>query len=212
MSTINKRSNLWAFVGYPDDSLPKNYLSIIQSWHVPCLISPIHDKDKNADNTEKKKHIHFMLYFGSGANKSYDQVKALSDQLKGTIPIIVNNADAMTRYFIHIDNPEKQQGYTDDNGHFVKWSKKDLTCISGFEIKNAFDSFSNDTLIYESIETLIKEEKIYNFYILIVLLQKRNMTIELDFLRRHSFYFKEIINARFQLLSKGIDFNKIDKS
>ena len=105
----NKRSNLWCFVGYPNDSLPKNYLSILQNEHIACLVSPIHDKDKNADNTEKKKHIHFMVYYGNGANKSQDQVSELSKKLNGTIPIIVNSRNAMIRYFIHADNPEKKQ-------------------------------------------------------------------------------------------------------
>lgn len=196
---MSKRSNLWAFIGYPDDSLPDNYLNICQNWHIPCLISPVHDKDLNGDLTEKKKHIHFMLYFGIGANKSFDQVKEYSNQLNASIPIIVNNADAMTRYFIHLDNPEKHQ-----------YKKSDLICLSGFEIKNAFDSFSNDSKIYQSIEDLIIKEKIYNFYILINYLKYYNMSIELDFLRRHSFYFKEIINARFQLMIKGINLDKIE--
>lgn len=195
---MSQRSNLWSFIGYPDDSLPNNYLSIIQNWHIPCLISPIHNKDKNANNDEKKKHIHFMLYFGNGANKSIEQVKEYTKQLNATIPIIVNSREAMIRYFIHLDNPEKQQ-----------YNKYDLICLSGFEIGSAFESYSKDSLIYEKIEKLIKENFIYNFSVLVDYLKYYNMKIELDFLRRHTIYFKELLNGNFQIhknnISKNID-------
>lgn len=188
-----KRSNLWCFVGYPGDSLPNNYLSILQNEHIACLVSPIHDKDKNADLSEKKKHIHFMVYYGNGANKSQDQVYELSKKLNGTIPIIVNSRNAMIRYFIHADNPEKKQ-----------YSRNDLICLNGFELGDAFDSYNNDNLIYEKIENIIKENRIYNFAILIDTLKYYNMIIELNYLRRHTIYFKELINARYQLQKKDI--------
>ena len=109
MSEKQRRSNLWSCVIYPGDSLPDNYLDIIKEWHVPVLLSPVHDAAKNADDSEKKVHVHLMIDFGSGQNKSFDQVNNLVKSLKGTIPIIVNNRSAMIRYFIHKDNPEKHQ-------------------------------------------------------------------------------------------------------
>ena len=47
-SKEDTRSRLWVFVAYPE-SLPENWLDIIADWHVPCCISPLHDKDINAD-------------------------------------------------------------------------------------------------------------------------------------------------------------------
>ena len=64
------RSNLWVCVVYPDDSLPENYRSIIDSWHLPVLLSPVHDADKNADESEKKKHMHIMTCSGRIQNQS----------------------------------------------------------------------------------------------------------------------------------------------
>ena len=93
----SRRARSWAFVVYPDDSLPSNYMEIIESWHIPCLISPIHDRDLNADETEKKKHRHILLCFDG--MKSYNQIKDYTEQLKGTIPIIVENTNGMIRYF-----------------------------------------------------------------------------------------------------------------
>lgn len=190
----SKRSNIWAFVGYPGDSLPSDFLTIINNWHIPCLISPIHDSDKNADDTEKKEHIHFMLYFGIGANKSFEQVKYYTDQLNATIPIIVNSVNAMIRYFIHADNPEKHQ-----------YNRSELLCLNGFEIKDAFDTYDNERQIYEKIESTIAEYRIYNFSILVKILKDLNYNFELDFLRKHTLYFRELLNGNYQLYIKDID-------
>ena len=48
----------WTMIIYPGDSAPENYESIINNWHIPCCLSPIHDQDLNGDETEKKKHQH----------------------------------------------------------------------------------------------------------------------------------------------------------
>lgn len=187
---MSQRSNVWCFVIYPDDSAPSNYLEIIRSWHIPALVSPIHDSDINADDTEKKKHIHVLLYFGVGANKSFDQVKVYSEQLFGTIPIRVNSVNAMIRYFIHKDNPEKHQ-----------YRQEDLIVCSGFEIGNAFDNFSDQELMYEQLEKIIVDNGIYNMFNLVVFLKDYNMKDELRFLRSHTYYIKAVLDGRYQLLN-----------
>lgn len=181
------RSNLWCFVIYPKDSCPKYYCDIIQSWHIPVLLSPIHDKDKNGDLTEKKVHQHVMIYFGVGCNKSFDQVKKYCDELNGTIPIIVQNRNAMIRYFIHIDNPEKTQ-----------YNRSDLSCFSGFEIGNAFDSWSNDQQLFEYIEDIIFDHKITNFADLVWFLKDCNLLSELSFIRTHTFYINALLTGLWQ--------------
>lgn len=188
---MNKRSNIWACVIYPD-SLPSNYLSIINNWHIPCLLSPLHSKDLNGDNTEKKAHYHLMLYFGKGANKSLDQVAAYTNQLNGTIPIIINNMNAMVRYFIHKDNPEKHQ-----------YDESELLTFSGFEYKEALESYTNDNLIYDKLESIIFDNCIYNYAILIKTLRDNNFITELNFIRRHSSHINYILNGYFQLVTNS---------
>ena len=184
-----KRSNNWTFVVYPGDSLPDNYLNIIQNWHIPTLLSPIHDKDLNGDLTEKKKHIHIILYFGVGANKSYSQVLEYSKQLNGTIPQIVNNSRALIRYFIHLDNPEKHQ-----------YKKQDLITISGFDIGDAFSSFDDENKLYDSIEKIIKDNLIFNYASLTYFLSENGYSYELQFLRKHTMHFNALLNGRYHLL------------
>ena len=51
---------------------------------VPGFISPLHNKDVNADGTPKKPHWHVILTFKG--LKSYEQVKAITDKLNAPAP------------------------------------------------------------------------------------------------------------------------------
>lgn len=189
---MSKRSNCWSCIIYPGDSAPENYIQIIQGWHIPTLISPIHDPDQRSiDAQEKKKHIHVMLNFGSGANKSEDQVRSFTDQLNGTRPFIVHSPFGMVRYFIHFDNPEKQQ-----------FDRSELITFSGFDPDPAFDTFDEEQAAYCSLEDFIITNNIYNFFILVKLLKDYNLIQELNFLRKHSLYFSKILDGSYQLFIK----------
>lgn len=184
-----ERSNLWCCVIYPGDSAPDNYMSIIDGWHIPVLLSPIHDKDLNADDTEKKIHQHLLIYFSS--LKSYNQVIKYTDQLNGTIPIIVHDCNAMIRYFIHKDNPEK-----------YPYDINDLIPFSGFDYQKAFTNYTSEELIYETIEKHIYENKIYNFAGLVQYLKENHLKYELSFLRKHTVYFNALLNGQYQKYCK----------
>lgn len=108
MSTQNKqeRARTWTCVVYPD-SAPDNWRDLLIEQTIPFVISPLHDKDINADGTPKKPHWHLLLTFPG--MKSYKQVCKMIEPLNGTIPMVCHSAKAMTRYFAHLDNPEKAQ-------------------------------------------------------------------------------------------------------
>lgn len=187
-----KRSNLWCCVVYPGDSLPEGYIDIIKGWHVPVLLSPVHDADKNADDTEKKKHIHLMIDFGSGQNKSFEQVHNLTSQLNGTVPIIVNNRSAMVRYFVHKDNPEKHQ-----------YDVNDLQVFSGFEFQAAFENYTNELQLYKFIEDTIFDNVIYNYAVLCRYMVAHGYQYEYNFLRKHTLHFKALLDGQYQLIQQG---------
>ena len=186
------RSNCWTFCIYPGDSLPDNYLNRIQNMHIPTLLSPVHDKDLNGNGMEKKKHIHVMMYFGKGANKSFNQVKKFVELLGGCQPEVVNNAPGLIRYFIHKDNPEKFQ-----------YSINDLMAFSGFEYLEAFENNYQDSLIYDFIEDFIEDNSINNIVVLIRLLKKQNLRNELNFVRSHTIYFGKYLDGQYQLNKKA---------
>lgn len=111
MSKQKTRTRNWTFVCYPE-SLPCDWLEIVDSWHIPYVISPVHDKDLNPDGTIKKPHHHVLLMFQG--IKSYDQVVQLIKPLNATIPLICQSTKGLVRYMAHMDNPEKHQYKTED--------------------------------------------------------------------------------------------------
>lgn len=115
MQKKDDRGRVWTFVFYPD-SAPENWQEIIDSWKVEAYVSPLHDKDLNGDNEEKKPHWHVVLVFSG--NKSVDQIQTLSDQLSKVKIVAQKNKVAdkriMVRYLVHYDNPEKFQYEIDD--------------------------------------------------------------------------------------------------
>lgn len=122
----NEVSRQWCCVGYPGDSLPENYAQILdEEYHLCWAESPVHDADFNADETQKKKHIHFIFKFEG--NKSFDQIKEITDRLNAPIPQKVKNPVSMIRYFIHYDNPEKFQ-----------YREIDIKCHGGYDYGEAF--------------------------------------------------------------------------
>lgn len=102
----SKRARVWVGILYPE-SLPENWSNILEELHTPYILSPLHDRDVNADGTAKKTHYHILYVFGGP--KSFEQVKDIQDSLNAPVPQKCNNMVGQIRYFIHKDNPEKAQ-------------------------------------------------------------------------------------------------------
>ena len=100
-----QRSSKWAFLIYKDSA--PNYKSILDSIHVPYMLSPWHDKDIGQDTGEvKKAHKHGVLYFES--LKSRKQVNNLLAPLNGPDYVeVVHSVRGMYDYFTHAESPTK---------------------------------------------------------------------------------------------------------
>lgn len=119
MKDIKKR--YWAFVLYPE-SAPADWEEQLQKLGVTCAVSPLHDKDLNANNEIKKEHYHIILAY-SGPT-TFSNVKRLTvDTLNGTIPQPLEHIKGYYRYLTHKDNPEKAQ-----------YAESDIRSINGFNI------------------------------------------------------------------------------
>ena len=57
------------------------------------------------DGQKKKPHYHVIFKFSS--NKSFEQVKSITDQFNAPIPQKVDSMKGAVRYFIHADDPTK---------------------------------------------------------------------------------------------------------
>ena len=146
----DNRARIFTFVGYPE-SLPKNWRDILDSYHIPWVESPLHDKDVNPDGTVKKAHIHIILMFAG--KKSFEQVKEITDALNAPIPQKTANTKGLVRYLIHMDNPEKYQ-----------YKREDIICHSGANIEQYFEisSASRERILWDIME-FIRDEKITSY-------------------------------------------------
>lgn len=135
----DNRARLWTFVAYPE-SMPEAWTEVIQAWHVPTLVSPLHDEDLNPTGESKKSHFHIVMFFAG--KKSLAQVQAFSDELSGVLPQTVHDARGIVRYLTHIDNPEKHQ-----------YSLADITCFSGATYLEYFQGDDDvDVIVAEIME------------------------------------------------------------
>lgn len=117
----DERTRNWTFVVYPIEGTPPapiEWREIVDEQHIQWIESPYHDSDLNADGSLKKPHIHVLVMYEG--NKSFEQVKQLTEALNAPIPQKVANVKGLVRYFVHMDNPEKHQ-----------YSKDDIRCHGG---------------------------------------------------------------------------------
>lgn len=109
-STKDDRTRNWTFVIYPIDGnppAPANWRDILDDEHIQWIESPLHDKDINANGECKKSHIHILVMYEG--NKSYEQIKEITDKLNAPIPQKCASVRGLVRYMLHLDNPEKVQ-------------------------------------------------------------------------------------------------------
>lgn len=109
----SRRFRNFATVVYPDsDNMPEDWLSVLQDWKTPVLVSPFHDQDVNVTGEPKKPHYHVLIMFEG--MKSQDQVRELFDQIGGVGLETVNSLRGYARYLCHLDNPDKHQYFPGD--------------------------------------------------------------------------------------------------
>lgn len=151
---IKKR--FWAFVAYPE-SLPSDWLEILIKKGIQFAVSPLHDKDKNPDGTEKKSHYHIILMY-SGPTTFNNVKKSITDTLNQPFPIPLESPIGMYRYFTHQDNPDKFQ-----------YDKKDISTYNGFDISIVLTS-SDVKNCCRNIQSFIRHNNILEYCDLLDLL------------------------------------------
>lgn len=108
----------WACILYPDEpNFPDNFLDIIDSWHIDCILSPLHSPDPVPDHAEeklelqthKKRHYHLLILWNGPT--TYQTIKNLLDDLGPCVtnPFFIRQVNGYIRYLVHLDNPEKEQ-------------------------------------------------------------------------------------------------------
>lgn len=107
----------FAYVVYPE-SAPSDWVEQLKQTGLTFVVSPLHDKDINADDTPKKAHYHVIVSWGN--NTTYRSARGLCDMLNCPMPQLLKNCNGMYRYLTHKDNPEKYQ-YTEQPKCYNGW-------------------------------------------------------------------------------------------
>ena len=155
------RTRNWVFILYPE-SAPENWREVMDEDRVPWIESPLHDKDKNPDDTDKKTHFHIMKCYP--AVKTFEQVKELTDSLNATIPQAVKSVVGQVRYYAHLDNPEKHQyNRSEVVGH-------------GIDAQGIIDTGADKMQVLMEILAFVRENNIYRFNTLVDYALRNNQT------------------------------------
>lgn len=180
-SNVKKRN--WAFVLYPE-SAPEDWREILQTSGLQCAVSPLHDKDLNADGTEKKAHWHVIAIY-SGPT-SFNVVNALCSKLNAPHPQPLEQVRGYYRYLSHKDNPEKAQ-----------YDERDITTINGFNIADFVElTRSEVNNVKFQLQKLIREQELYEYSDFMDYLQDNDMRFEYDVASSHTMFFDRYIQSR----------------
>lgn len=96
----------FSYVVYPE-SAPEDWIEQLKKRGLAFVVSPLHDKDVNPDETPKKAHYHVIVSWGN--TTTYRAAKSLCILLNCPQPQMLKSCNGMYRYLTHKDNPEKYQ-------------------------------------------------------------------------------------------------------
>ena len=198
----NKKSNIkkrnWAFVVYPE-SAPENWIEQLQKTGLQCVISPLHDKDKDPTGEVKKAHYHVIAIY-SGPT-SFNVVKGLTDSLNCPIPQALEQVRGYYRYLTHKDNPEKYQ-YDENN----------IQTVNGFNIADFVElSKSEVSEIKKTLQMLIRNENITEYADLMDYLLDNEKTLEYDVACNNTYFFDKYIASKRNKANQPMRHPKVDK-
>lgn len=118
----SKKYRYWQAIVYPE-SAPEDWIDILDSLHIPAVISPLHDDDVKEETGEiKKPHYHVTLLFDGPT--TFERVAEIMTKIKAARWEQVVSLRGNMRYMCHLDNPEKAQ-YNEDDMVFLSGAQQD---------------------------------------------------------------------------------------
>ncbi len=174
----------WAFVLYPE-SAPADWVETLQKSGLQCAISPLHNKDKNPDNTEKKAHFHIILVY-SGPT-SFNVVSNFTKSLNQPIPQRLESVRGYYRYLTHKDNPEKAQ-----------YNENEVQCLNGFALRDFIELTKTEVLkIKKEVIAFCRDNDIIEYADLTdILMQNEQFADWFDVVSSHTLFFNSYLKSR----------------
>lgn len=147
---VNKRARNWTAVVYPD-SAPEDWQSILDAMQIQWACSPLHDSDVDDDGVIKKAHWHIVICFAG--NKSFEQVKEITDTINAPIPQVCRDVRSSVRYFLHLDHPHK-----------ARYESSDISSHGGFDALQYLEQSTSEKR--ESLKDILnfcRQQSIYEY-------------------------------------------------
>lgn len=139
---MNKKRSLYYATILYEESAKENWQDTLQDLHIPCLISPLHDRDLDAQNNLKKPHWHILFLFES--LKTREQFKEITEKIGGVGAELVMCPKSYALYLTHENAPNK-----------VQYSAQDIISLSGAD--KYLDSIKIESINkYDVIEQIIR--------------------------------------------------------
>ena len=178
------KSRAWAFVAYPE-SVPENWLEILQQTGLEFAISPLHDLDKDPTEEDKKPHWHVIMVWRSGTATG-SSARRITASVNAVLPIPLNAVRGYYRYLTHKDNPEKRQ-----------YDESDIKHINGFNIANYNELTSSEVeVILDQLQQMIRKQGLTEYGDLIEMLEDLGMITEMRIARKHTVFFTGYLRSR----------------
>lgn len=147
------RARNWVLIAYPDNCSETELDDFLDNLHIQAFRSPLHHGHEFDGIDERKDHWHVGLIFQG--KKSYEQIMELIVRPLNTArPEVMLSIRGSARYFLHRDNPEKEQ--------FPSGTK--LKAFGGFDIEAHFmPTASEKSKIIGEMEDWIEANNILEF-------------------------------------------------
>lgn len=170
------KSRWWWFIAYPD-SLPDNWKDILLLTGIPFIVSPLHDKDINAEGDFKKAHYHIIVIFDNPT--TYNHVLThCCKPLNATIPQVILNLAGSVAYLTHKGINDKAQYQTCD-----------IECFNGSQVYLKDAEYISD--VYTSIESIVRDKHPSSLLALIDACE--GITDAVSLIRSKPFYFAQLL-------------------
>ena len=194
----NVKKRNWSAVIYPE-SLPSDWLEILQNTGLQIAISPLHNADLNADGSEKKAHYHIiMCYSGPTA---FNVVKRITDSLNAPIPQALESIRGYYRYLTHKDNPEKAQ-----------YDEKDIKHLNDFNILNFVELTKSEvSKIKREIRSMIFERCITEYSDLMLILDNEAVIERIEVAENNTIHFDALLRSLRHKIKIGGGINNVSE-
>lgn len=91
-------------VFYPGRSI-SNLFFDLEVLDLPCIVSPLHDQDKDPFGKDKEPHYHVLVVFDDSMTS--DLCRKVIDSIGGVGCETVQSVRAYARFLCHLDNSDK---------------------------------------------------------------------------------------------------------